>query len=116
MAQPPRQGIPPAPPDPNAGRNIHGQPNPRPDPNRPPNQPPEQGQPQPGQVNIHGQGPQPNMAPPPEDNQSGLADNTRAEMEAGKKNLQQYTKRDDAEHEAGRKVLQQHADRNLPRE
>jgi hypothetical protein len=49
---------------------------------------------------------------PPQDSQSGLADNTRAEMEAGKTNLKQYTKRDDAEHEAGRKVLQQHQDRN----
>jgi hypothetical protein len=48
---------------------------------------------------------------PPEEPQSGLADNTRAEMEAGRKNLGQYTRRDDAEHEAGRKVLQQHADR-----
>jgi hypothetical protein len=96
MAQPPKQGIPPAPPtDPNAGRNIHGQPN-------------YPTQPQPDQVNIPGQPPQPNMAPP-EDNQSGLADNTRAEMEAGKRNLQQYTHRDDAEHDAGQKVLQQHA-------
>jgi hypothetical protein len=110
MAQTPRQGIPPAPPtDPNAGRNIHGQPNPPPDPNRPdPSQ--HEGQPQPGQVNIHGQGPRPNMAPP-EEPLSGLADNTRAEMEAGKNNLRQYTRRDDAEHEAGRKVLQQHHDR-----
>jgi hypothetical protein len=48
---------------------------------------------------------------PPQDSQSGLADNTRAEMEAGKTNLKQYTKRDDAEHEVGRKVLQQHQDR-----
>jgi hypothetical protein len=32
-------------------------------------------------------------------------------MEAGKNNLRQYTRRDDAEHEAGRKVLQQHHDR-----
>jgi hypothetical protein len=48
---------------------------------------------------------------PPEDTPSGLAENTRAEMEAGKKNLQQYNRRDDAEHEAGRKVLQQHEDR-----
>jgi hypothetical protein len=48
---------------------------------------------------------------PPKEAQSGLADNTRAEMDAGKKNLQQYVKRDDAEHEAGRKVLQQHADK-----
>jgi hypothetical protein len=28
-------------------------------------------------------------------------------MEAGRRNLQQYTRRDDAEHEAGRKVLQE---------
>jgi hypothetical protein len=111
MAQPPRQGIPPAPPqDPNAGRNIHGQPNPRPDPNRPDPSPTEEAQPQPGQVNIRGQGPRPNMAPP-EDNQSGLADNTRAEMDAGRQNLQQYNRRDDAEHEAGRQLLQRHAER-----
>jgi hypothetical protein len=98
MAQPPRQGIPPAPPqDPNAGLNIHGQPN------RP--------QPQTDPVSTPGQGPRPNMAPPVGP-QSGLGDNTRAEMEAGKKNLEQYTKRDDAEHETGRKVLQQHTDRN----
>jgi hypothetical protein len=48
---------------------------------------------------------------PPEDNQSGLADNTRAEMDAGKKNLEQYHRRDDAEHEAGRQLLQRHAER-----
>lgn len=104
MAQTPKPGIPP---DPNAGRNIHGQPNPPPDPNRPEISPPEQRQPPPSQVNIHGQGPRPNMAPPTED-QKGLADNTRAEMDAGKKNLEQYTKRDNAEHEAGRHTLGQH--------
>jgi hypothetical protein len=106
MAQAPRQGIPPAPPtDPNAGRNIHGQPNQPPDPNRPENPNPNR------EGSLPGQGPRPNMAPP-QGPQSGLADNTKAEMEAGKKNLEQYVKRDDAEHEAGRKILQQHADRN----
>lgn len=121
MAQTPRQGIPPAPPtDPNAGRNIHGQPNPPPDPNRQDTAqydprhanptPNEQGQPQQGQVSMPGQGPSPNIHPQ-EGEPSGLADNTRAEMEAGKKNLQQYNRRDDAEHEAGRKVLQHYADK-----
>lgn len=90
MAQAPKQGIPPAPPvDPNAGKNIHGQPN----------------YPTPGQP------PQSNMAPPTE-GLSGLAARTKEEMEAGKKNLQQYFQRDDAEHEAGRKLLQQHAGKN----
>ena len=124
MAQPPKQGIPPAPPnltthqDPNAGRNIHGQPN-HPDQSEADkaardaedralaakNQ-----QPQPGQVNIHGQPPKAHMAPeakPP----SGLGDNTRAEMEAGKANLQQYSKRNDAEHEAGRHAIEQRSQR-----
>lgn len=90
MAQAPKQGIPPVPDrDPNAGKNIHGQPN----------------YPTPGQP------PHPNMAPSAAD-QSGLPDSIKAEMEAGKRNLQQYTQRDDAEHEAGRKLLQQHADKN----
>jgi hypothetical protein len=87
MAQPPnRTGIPPA----------------------PPTLDPRTGQPPPTQVNIHGQAPQPNMAPP-ENEPEGLGDNTRAEMEAGRKNLTQYRRRDDAEHEAGRRVLAQHA-------
>jgi hypothetical protein len=94
MAQSPKSGIPPSP-DPNAGRNIHGQPN-LPDP--------------PSQVNVPGQPPQPNMALPP-NTPSGLADNTNAEMEAGRHNLKQYLRRDDAEHEAGRAVLQRHAER-----
>jgi hypothetical protein len=114
MAQPPKQGIPPAPPnpDPNAGTNIHGQPNPTPSPSGPPlNQPDTSPLDRPGQVNIHGQPPQPNMAPP-ENRPSGLADNTQAEMDAGKRNLQQYTRRDDSEHEAGRQLLQRHAERD----
>lgn len=82
MAQPPKPAIPP---DPNAGKNIHGQPN----------------------YPMPGQPPQANMAPLPKEAGS-IADNTKAEMEAGKKNLAQYTQRDDAEHEAGRKTLQQH--------
>ena len=109
MAQPPRTGIPPAPPpDPNAGRNIHGQPN---------YQQPQQGNPnapQPGQVTMHGQPPAPNMAPP-EEAPEGLGDNTRAEMEAGRRNLSQYRRRDDAEHEAGRAALAQRAG-NRPQE
>jgi hypothetical protein len=69
---------------------------------------PQQGapvQPHSQQVNIHGQPPKPNMAPP-EEAPSGLGDNTRAEMEAGKANLAQYAKRNDAEHEAGRKAVE----------
>jgi hypothetical protein len=85
MAQPPnRTGIPPAPPPLD----------------------PRTGQPPPAQVNIHGQPPAPNMAPP-ESPPEGLGDNTRAEMEAGRKNLSQYRRRDDAEHEAGRAALSQ---------
>jgi hypothetical protein len=34
-----------------------------------------------------------------------VGDNTRAEMEAGRNNLQQYRRRDDAEHEAGRRAI-----------
>ena len=124
MAQPPKQGIPPAPPnptthqDPNAGRNIHGQPN-HPDQSEADKaardaedrvlaEQNQQGRP--GQVNIHGQPPKSHMAPeakPP----SGLGDNTRAEMEAGKANLQQYSKRNDAEHEAGRHAVEQRSQR-----
>jgi hypothetical protein len=93
MAQPPKQAIPPAPPtDPNAGKNIHGQPNTPPNPNS----------------TEAGHGPQPDMAPP-ENAPKGLADNTRAEMEAGKKHLEQHAHRHDAEHETGRKVIQQHS-------
>lgn len=109
MAQAPtKPGIPP---DPNAGKNIHGQPNPPPPPDEP-------RQPHPAtreQVNLHGQPPQPNMAPPVAA-QSGLGDNTRAEMEAGRANLAQYNRRDTAEHEAGRRALEQRADRTNPRE
>lgn len=103
MAQQPptRTAIPPAP---ARGTNIHGQPNPEPQSQQPeadtePHQPTRQ------QVNIHGQPPQSNMAPPQEA-PSGLGDNTLAEMEAGRKNLQQYGARDTAEHEAGRKALE----------
>ena len=123
MAQPPKQGIPPTasntnPNDPNAGRNIHGQPN-HPAPSEADqaardaeeralaakNQ-----QPHPGQVNIHGQPPRPHMAPS-EEAPSGLGDNTRAEMDAGRANLQQYAKRNDAEHEAGRHANEQRSQR-----
>jgi hypothetical protein len=95
MAQPPKQGIPPNPNHPH-GTNIHGQPNPPPDQGTP-----DPKQPQPASVNIHGRPPESNMAPPA-DTPKGVGDNTRAEMDAGKKNLDQYKKRDDAEHEAGR--------------
>ena len=114
MAQPPKQGIPPAPPDPNAGKNIHGQPN-HPDQSEADRAAREaedralaekNRQPQPGQVNIHGRPPTPNMAPTAEP-PSGLGDNTRAEMEAGKANLAQYSKRNDDEHEAGRHAINQ---------
>jgi hypothetical protein len=37
----------------------------------------------------------------------GLGDNTLAEMEAGRKNLQHYGDRNNAEHEAGRRALEQ---------
>jgi hypothetical protein len=57
------------------------------------------------QVNIHGQGPKSHTAPPEEGSQKGLGDNTKAEMEAGKANLAQFGKRDDAEHEAGRHAV-----------
>ena len=112
MAQPPKPAIPP---DPNAGRNIHGQPN------QPPNSDPE-GHPQGAQgvtgphpatreqVNIHGQAPKAHMAPT-EEPPSGLGDNTRAEMDAGKANLAQYSKRNDAEHEAGRHAVEQRSQR-----
>jgi hypothetical protein len=123
MAQPPKQGIPPAPPpaqganphpDPNAGKNIHGQPN-RPDQSeadqaardaedRTLAQNRQTGQ---ARVNIHGQHPQPNMAPP-EESPKGRGDNTKAEMNAGKENLAQYAKRNDAEHEAGRHANESH--------
>lgn len=53
---------------------------------------------------------------PPVAAQSGLGDNTRAEMEAGRANLAQYNRRDTAEHEAGRRALEQRADRTNPRE
>lgn len=60
------------------------------------------------QVNIHGQAPQPNMAPPDDDiSEEGLGDNTRAEMAAGKANLQKHGRRNNAEHEAGRRVNRQ---------
>jgi hypothetical protein len=111
VAQTPKQGIPPAPAapptDPNAGKNIHGQPNYQP--------PPPQSDAQPGQVDLEGTGPRPDMASPP-NAPTAFADNTRAEMDAGRANLRQYSRRDDAEHEAGRKTLQHHADRNLPKE
>jgi hypothetical protein len=59
------------------------------------------------QVNIHGvAAPQPNMAPD-EPEPENLGDNTRAEMEAGRKNLQQYGRRSNAEHEAGRRANRQ---------
>ena len=122
MAQPPKQGIPPAPPpthDPNAGRNIHGQPNP-PAPSEADQAAKDaedraieaqnrQGG-KPGQVNIHGQAPKAHMAPDTEP-PSGLGDNTRAEMDAGKSNLAQYAKRNDAEHEAGRHANEQRSQR-----
>ena len=43
---------------------------------------------------------------PDESEPEGLSDNTRAEMNAGKANLAQYSKRNDAEHEAGRRANQ----------
>jgi hypothetical protein len=94
MAQPPsKTAIPPAP---SRGTNIHGEPNPQPTTQA------AQTQQQPlERVNIHGQPPQADMAPP-EEAQEGLGDNTKAEMAAGKANLKQYSKRDDAEHAAGR--------------
>lgn len=91
MAQTPKQGIPPAPPPPN-----------------PNSQPPLE------RVNIHGQPPAPNMAPP-ESPPEGLGDNTRAEMEAGRKNLSQYSRRDNAEHAAGRRAIGRPVD-DLPKE
>jgi hypothetical protein len=86
MAQAPRPGIPPTPPQqPSAQQPSVQQPSARTQ-----------------QVNIHGvAAPSPNMAPD-EPEPEGLGDNTRAEMEAGKKNLAQFAKRHDAEHEAGR--------------
>ena len=115
MAQPPKPAIPP---DPNAGRNIHGKQNP-PAPSeadqaakdaedRAIAEQNRQGRP--GQVNIHGQAPKPHMAPQ-EENQKGLGDNTRAEMDAGKANLAQYSRRNDAEHEAGRHANEQRSQR-----
>jgi hypothetical protein len=73
-----------------------------------PGMPPPPAQPQPRQqVNIHGvASPPPNMAPD-EPEPEGLSDNTRAEMEAGRKNLGQHSRRNDAEHEAGRRANQQ---------
>ena len=106
MAQPPsRTAIPPAPNSPARGVNIHGQPNPAP----PSSQAGEENYQHPAnrqQVNIHGQPPQPNMAPE-EEPPVGLGDNTLAEMEAGRKNLQHYGDRNNAEHEAGRRALEQ---------
>ena len=59
------------------------------------------------QVNIHGMvAPQPNMAPD-EPEPEGLSDNTRAEMAAGRKNLGQHSRRNNAEHEAGRRANRQ---------
>jgi hypothetical protein len=87
MAQAPRPGLPP---DPNAGKNIHGQ----------PNVPASR-----VQTTIPGQPPQANMAFD-DSEPEGLSDNTRAEMNAGKANLAQYSKRNDAEHEAGRRANQ----------
>jgi hypothetical protein len=94
MAQAPtKSAIPPAP---ARGTNIHGQPNP------PPPSPPLE------QINIQGQPPESNMAPPEDDEpQAGLGDNTRAEMAAGRANLAQYDKRNNAEHEAGRHANRQ---------
>jgi hypothetical protein len=95
MAQPPsKTAIPPAP---SRGTNIHGQPNSQPS----STQDVTQTQQPLERVNIHGQPPQADMAPP-EETQEGLGDNTKAEMAAGKANLKQYSKRDDAEHAAGR--------------
>jgi hypothetical protein len=90
MTQPPsKTAIPPAP---SRGTNIHGEPNPQPTTQA------AQTQQQPlERVNIHGQPPQADMAPP-EEAQEGLGDNTKAEMA----NLKQYSKREDAEHAAGR--------------
>jgi hypothetical protein len=67
------------------------------------------------QVNIHGQPPQPNMAPD-EPVLEGLSDNTKAEMDAGKKVLGQRRQRDDAEHTAGKKHLEPHAARQGQRQ
>jgi hypothetical protein len=57
-------------------------------------------------MNIHGisQGPHPNMAP--EVDTSHLNDATRAEMEAGKKALQEYGGRTRAEMEYGKKMVE----------
>ena len=114
MAQPPKPAIPP---DPNAGRNIHGQQNP-PAPSEADQAAKDaedraieaKNRQHPGQVNIHGQAPKPHMAPEAEP-PSGLGDNTRAEMDAGKTNLAQYAKRNDAEHEAGRHAVEQRSQR-----
>ena len=99
MAQAPTRtsGIPP---DPNAGKNIHGQPN----------------YPAPGvKTNVPGQPPQSDMAPP-EEASEGLGDNTRAEMDAGKKNLAQYSKRNDAEHQAGQRAIGRSSPKEQPQE
>ena len=93
MAQAPRPGMPPPP--------VQQQ------------QPPPQ---RTTQVNIHGvAAPQPNMAPD-EPEPEGLSDNTRAEMEAGRKNLGQHSRRNDAEHEAGRRANQQRSGNRNPDE
>ena len=94
MAQAPRPGLPP---DPNAGKNIHGQ----------PNVPASR-----VQTTIPGQPPQANMAPPEEISEE-ISDNTRAEMEAGRNNVAQRIERDNAEHEAGRRAIGR---RNQPTE
>jgi hypothetical protein len=73
----------------------------------PPAQPPAQPPAARTQVNIHGVAPEPNMAPPDDTPEETLGDNTRAEMTAGKKNLDHYSKRNNAEHEAGQRAVQQ---------
>lgn len=67
------------------------------------------------QVNIHGQPPQSNMAVD-ESEPKGLSDNTKAEMDAGKKVLGQRQQRDNAEHTAGKKHLEPYAARQGQRQ
>jgi hypothetical protein len=57
------------------------------------------------QVNIHGQPPREDMAPPPPSDDTILTDATKAEMAAGKKNLEQYEDKTQAEMAYGRRQV-----------
>jgi hypothetical protein len=112
MAQPPRTTTPPPHPQ---------QRPPAPPPQQPPRQPAQQPQTQHpnvdvvktggGQFNIHGvETPPPSNMAPPAFQVGGISDNTKAEMMAGKRMLDQYSHRNDAELTAGQNAAKPYAE------